>query len=90
MGMLVADENADLLRRDSWKKSPVPVMVTDAEHQIYGPGHNSFTKDKAGRDLLVFHARPYPGFEGDPLSDPNRHCHVWPVEYDENGEPIFN
>ena len=41
-------------------------------------------KDKEGRDLLVFHARPYPGFDPDPLSDPNRHCHVWPVEYDEN------
>ena len=90
MGMLVADEDADLLDRTSWKKSPVPVMVTDAARKIYGPGHNSFTKDKAGRDLLVFHARPYPGFEGDPLSDPNRHCHVWPVEYDENDCPIFN
>jgi len=68
----------------------VPVMVTDPAHQIYGPGHNSFTKDKEGRDLLVFHARPYPGFQGTPLSDPNRHCHVWPVEYDENDQPVFN
>lgn len=90
MGMLTADENADLLDKASWTKSPVPVMVTDPEHKIYGPGHNSFTKDKDGRDLLVFHARPYPGFIGDPLSDPNRHCHVWPVEYDENDRPIFN
>ena len=90
MGMLVADEDADLLDRASWKKSPVPVMVTDAARKIYGPGHNSFTQDKNGRDLLVFHARPYPGFEGDPLSDPNRHCHVWPVEYDGNDCPIFN
>ncbi len=90
MGMLTADENADLLSKASWEKSPVPVMVTDPAHKIYGPGHNSFTKDKDGRDLLVFHARPYPGFVGDPLSDPNRHCHVWPVEYDENDRPIFN
>lgn len=90
MGMLVADEDADLLKKESWTKSPVPVMVTDPAHKIYGPGHNSFTKDKDGRDLLVFHARPYPGFVGDPLSDPNRHCHVWPVEYDEKGYPIFN
>ena len=90
MGMLTADEDADLLRRDSWVKSPVPVMVTDPAHKIYGPGHNSFTRDHEGRDLLVFHARPYPGFIGDPLSDPNRHCHVWPVEYDENDRPVFN
>ena len=90
MGMLTADEDADLTDKASWTKSPVPVMVTDPAHKIYGPGHNSFTKDKDGRDLLVFHARPYPGFHGDPLSDPNRHCHVWPVEYDENDRPVFN
>ncbi len=90
MGMLVADETADLLDKASWEKSPVPVMVTDPAHRIFGPGHNSFTKDHEGRDLLVFHARPYPGYEGDPLSDPNRHCHVWPVEYDENDRPVFN
>ncbi len=90
MGMLTADEDADLLDKNSWAKSPVPVMVTDPAHKIYGPGHNSFTKDKDGRDLLVFHARPYPGFIGSPLGDPNRHCHVWPVEYDENDKPVFN
>lgn len=90
MGMLVADEDANLLDPASWAKSPVPVMVTDPAHNIYGPGHNSFTKDTDGRDLLVFHARPYPGFKGSPLSDPNRHAHVWPLEYDEKGYPVFN
>ena len=90
MGLLTADENSDLLDKNSWKKSPVPVMVTDSGHNIYGPGHNSFTKDAEGRDLLVFHARPYPGFKGTPLSDPNRHAHVWPLAYDNNDYPIFN
>ena len=95
LGVVLKPDTGRLLysfRRDkaSWEKSPVPVMVTDPSHNIYGPGHNSFTKDKDGRDLLVFHARPYPGFHGTPLSDPNRHCHVWPVEYDENDRPIFN
>ena len=90
MGMLTADEDADLLDPLSWKKERWPVLKTDWERGVYGPGHNSFTKDKSGRDWLVFHARPYPGFHGDPLSDPNRHCHVWPVEYDENDRPIFN
>lgn len=90
MGLLTADENSDLLDKNSWKKSPVPVMVTDPGHNIYGPGHNSFTKDAEGRDLLVFHARPYPGFKGTPLSDPNRHAHVWPLAYDKNDYPIFN
>ena len=90
MGLLVADETSDPLDKASWTKSPVPVMVTDPAHNIYGPGHNSFTKDLGGNDLLVFHARPYPGFKGTPLSDPNRHAHVWPLEYDENDYPVFN
>lgn len=90
MGMLVADEDADLLDPAAWWKSPVPVMVTDPAHGIYGPGHNSFTKGQDGRDLLVFHARPYPGFHGSPLSDPNRHTFVWPVTYDEADNPVFN
>ncbi len=90
MGMLTADEHADLLDAASWTKSPVPVMVTDPAHGIYGPGHNSFTRDKEGRDLLVFHARPEPVSLEKALSDPNRHCYVWPLEYDENDQPIFN
>lgn len=90
MGMLTANENADLLDKASWHKSPVPVMVTDPAHKIYGPGHNSFTKDAEGHDLLVFHARPYPGFQGTPLSDPNRNAYVWPLSYDEKDQPIFN
>ena len=40
-------------------------------------------------DLLVFHARPYPGFKGDALSDPNRHCFLRKVRYDDNGIPVF-
>jgi GH43 family beta-xylosidase len=40
------------------------------------PGHNSFTTDAEGNDLIVFHARPYPGFHGTPLSDPNRHTYL--------------
>lgn len=89
MGMLTADEGADLLDPASWIKNEKPVMVTDAAHGVYGPGHNSFTKDAEGRDLLVFHARPYPGFKGSPLSDPNRHAHVWPIEYDDADRPVF-
>ena len=64
-------------------------MVTEEKHQLYGPGHNSFTADEQGRDLIVFHARPYPGFRGDTLSDPNRHCFLRHVEYKEDGTPVF-
>lgn len=89
MGMLTADEQSDLLNPDSWVKSPVPVMVSEPENELYGPGHNSFTQNKQGEDILVFHARPYPGFHGTPLSDPNRHCHIRTVRYDAKDQPVF-
>ena len=57
VGMLTADENADLLDPLSWKKERYPVLQTDASRTIYGPGHNSFTKDANGNDVMVYHAR---------------------------------
>ena len=90
MGLLTLKENGDPLKAEDWTKSPVPVMATEEENGLYGPGHNSFTTDEEGNDLLVFHARPYPGFKGDALSDPNRHCFLRPVRYDETGQPVFS
>ena len=63
-------------------------MVTEEEYGLYGPGYNSFTKDVAGQDVLVFHARPYPGFHGDALSDPNPHCFLRRIGYNET-EHLF-
>ena len=64
-------------------------MVSEPENELFGPGHNSFTVDEEGNDLLVFHARPYPGFHGTALSDPNRHCFLRPVRYAQDGTPLF-
>ena len=89
MGLLTLKEGGEPLKAEDWSKSPVPVMVTEEENGLYGPGHNSFTVDEEGRDLLVFHARPYPGFEGDALSDPNRHCFLRLVRYSDKGSPVF-
>lgn len=90
MGMLTARDDADIMNPASWSKSPVPVMKTSIEHRIYGPGHNSFTVDERGRDLLVFHARDYEKIQGDPLFDPNRHTRVQPVRYGPDGVPLFD
>ena len=89
VGLLTLKPGGDPLDAGAWEKSPVPVMVTEEQNQLYGPGHNSFTVDEEGRDLLVFHARPYPGFKGDALSDPNRHCFLRTVEYTADGIPVF-
>ncbi len=89
MGMLTLKAGSDPLQADAWEKSPVPVMVTEEKNGLYGPGHNSFTRDEDSRDILVFHARPYPGFHGTALSDPNRHCFLRAVRYGEDGRPVF-
>ncbi|PCD03117.1 alpha-N-arabinofuranosidase [Sphingomonas spermidinifaciens] len=90
LGMLTARDDADIMDPAVWSKSPVPVMQTSAARRIYGPGHNSFTTDERGRDMLVFHARDYEKIEGDPLFDPNRHTRVQPIRYDAAGVPVFD
>ncbi|AIQ45842.1 alpha-N-arabinofuranosidase [Paenibacillus sp. FSL R7-0273] len=90
MGMLTAAEDSDLLDAGSWTKSPVPVFTSSEETGQYGPGHNSFTVSADGsQELIVYHARNYKEITGDPLFDPNRHARVQPVEWDEQGLPVF-
>ena len=90
MGLLTLKAGSDPLAPGAWQKSPVPVMTTEEQNGLYGPGHNSFTTDAEGNDILVFHARPYPGFKGDALSDPNRHCFLRKIHYTPDGIPVFS
>jgi len=89
LGLLTADADADLMSADAWSKSRVPVFVSSEETGVYGPGHNSFTIDEQGRDVLVFHGRDYKTIKGDPLFDPNRHTRVQRLYYRPDGTPDF-
>lgn len=90
LGLLTADESADLLDPSSWRKSPRPVFVTHEANGVFGPGHNSFTTTPDGRtDLLVYHARNYRDIPGDPLHDPNRHTRVQSFTWRADGTPDF-
>lgn len=89
VGLLTADADADLLDPASWSKRPAPVFATSEANGIYGPGHNAFTVDEDGNDLLVFHARNYAEIEGDPLDNPDRHCRVQPFGWHADGTPDF-
>ncbi len=90
MGMLTADEDADLLDPASWKKERYPVLASCEEKGIYGPGHNSFTTDGEGNDILVYHARTQKEITGDPLYNPNRHTMLMKVEWDSHQRPVFS
>lgn len=98
IGILSADENADLTQKSSWTKNAYPVLTsTDFGNEVSGPGHNSFTVDEYGNPVIVYHARPTKTHataggvhNGDPLYDPCRHCYVKPVFFDADGMPILN
>ncbi|MCY4743427.1 family 43 glycosylhydrolase [Pelomonas sp. UHG3] len=89
LGLLWADENADLLDPKSWRKSPGPVFSSSAENSQYGPGHNSFLVEPDGTVLNVFHARNYRDVKGDPLKDTGRATRVQPLAFTADGMPDF-
>lgn len=90
MGLLWADEDADLLDPHSWTKSAQPVLRTCYDHGVYGPGHNSFTlAEDNDTVMLVYHARTYTEIVGDPLWNPDRHTFVKPLRWDDHGMPVF-
>jgi GH43 family beta-xylosidase len=90
MGMLVANDSANLLDAAAWTKSPAPVFASSAADSQYGPGHNSFTTSPDGKtDILVYHARNYRDIVGDPLHNPDRHTRAQPISWRDDGTPDF-
>ncbi|MCZ9354355.1 glycoside hydrolase family 43 protein [Streptomyces mutabilis] len=89
MGLLTADADADLMDPASWSKSPTPVFTSNDTTGQYGPGHNCFTVDRDGADVLVYHARQYEEIDGDPLNDPNRHTRIQKLGWKADGTPDF-
>ena len=65
------------------------MLCTDADKGLYGPGHNSFFLDDAGNTLMAYHARQYDEITGDPLYDPNRHCYLMKVTWQDD-RPCFS
>lgn len=90
VGLLTADENADLLDPQSWSKSPTPVFKSNPATSQYGPGHNCFTTTPDGKtDILVYHARNYERIEGDPLGNPDRATRAQILKWNADGTPNF-
>lgn len=96
IGRLEADAGADLMKPDSWKKLPSPVLSTEMLQGEAGPGHNCFVEDEEGELLLVYHARPSSHLTKDcgtffeeSLYDPCRHARIRKIRFNENNEPII-
>ncbi len=91
VGLLYADEDADLLDAASWTKLRYPVLSTeDLPANQNGPGHNSFTVDEYGNPVIVYHARdPRETIDGG-LYDPGRNAHVKSIHFAYDGTPVLN
>ncbi|WP_313809205.1 glycoside hydrolase family 43 protein [Sphingobium sp.] len=89
LGLLTAPEDADIMDSNIWVKSEAPAFTSCKETSVYGPGHNSFTVDEKGRDILVYHGRDYAAIKGDPLFNPDRHTRVQRLYYKADGTPDF-
>lgn len=97
IGLMYADEKADLLDIKSWTKLDRPLITSEDLIGEYGPGHNSFVKDENGVWIFVYHSRDEKCFKGecgysnhDPLYDPCRSARIRKVLWDNNGLPILN
>ena len=96
MGVIYADEDSDLMDKNSWTKVSFPVLQTSDLEGQSGPGHNSFTTDDNGNTVIVYHARPVSHLEGkcgsicdDSLYDPCRHARIKRVYFSKDGAPII-
>lgn len=89
MGLMWMDAADDPMDISAWHKLNQPVLRTDAEKGLFGPGHNTIFTDENGQVYNAYHARPYDEIIGNPLFDPNRHAFIMKVDF-ENGLPVFD
>ena len=96
IGMCSAKNGADLLDINNWTKSPYPLLTSRDVNGEEGPGHNSFTVDKDGNNIFVYHARPTSHnyqkcgkYNSEPLNDPCRHARLKRVHWAADGTPIL-
>ncbi len=96
VGMLECSMDAPVLCKSSWKKYDQPVLCSDDLEDEYGPGHNSFTVDEQGNDVIIYHSRSKECFKGqckyagnNPLFDPCRHARFRKIKWDDKDFPVI-
>ena len=83
LGLLTADENADLLDLASWTTSPTPVLSFNSIPDKFGPGHNAFFTDDFGNLMISYH--------GETAINGRQRCvAIHRVHFNIDGEPVFD
>lgn len=58
LGMLIAEETADVMNPASWKQHPQPVFERNDPAGVFGPGHHGFFISPDGsEDWIIYHAK---------------------------------
>lgn len=83
VGMLVADENADLMNPHSWTQHPEPIFSRNDDAGVYGPGHNGFFHSPDGSETwIIYHAKAESRYTYE-----GRSPRAQKIAWDENGIP---
>ena len=72
VGMLSAEQGADLLNPENWRKENYPLLSSRSVEGEFGTGHNAYVTDEDGLVWNTYHARP--GLNG-PRSSGIRRVH---------------
>lgn len=83
VGLLCAGRNEDLLNPDTWVKTTNPALSYIDLDGFYGPGHNSFFRDRDGDTYIAYHG------EATPYESP-RSTAIHRVHFDKSGKPVLN
>ena len=83
LGLLTADEDADLLDPASWTKSQAPVLSFYSVPGKFGPGHNAFFMDDYGNLMISYHGETS-------IRGRERCVAIHRVHFNIHGEPVFN
>ncbi len=84
LGMLIADETADVLNPNSWKQHPAPVFERHDANGVFGPGHNGFFRAADGSDWIVYHGKTTADY-----TYRGRSTRVQPFAWKPDGTPNF-
>jgi GH43 family beta-xylosidase len=58
MGMISADERADIMNPASWRQHPLPVFARNDAAGVFGPGHHGFFRSPDDtEDWIVYHGK---------------------------------
>lgn len=83
LGMLIADDRADVLNPKSWVQHPTPLLERNDSAGVFGPGHHGFFKSPDSKeDWIVFHAKTTSAY-----TYAGRTTRAQPITWSANGLP---